>query len=109
MKPWEIWTCNFPGVPGPHPAVILGADDRVQHKPVVNVLLCSSQRANRKAELHEVVLDRADGLNWGTLCKCDLVYATEKSQLTGRRGIVTAERRRAIAQRLIGGLGLAGL
>jgi hypothetical protein len=33
----------------------------------------------------------------------------EKSKLTNLRGTVSAERRRAIAQRLIAGLGLAGL
>jgi hypothetical protein len=54
-------------------------------------------------------LDEADGLDWETLCKCDLVYAAPKGQLTKRRGAVTQERRRAIAERLIRGLGLAGL
>jgi hypothetical protein len=79
MNPWEIWTCSFSGVPGPHPAVVLGTDDRIQRKPILNVLLCSSQRAARKPELHEVILDQADGLNWETICKCDVVYSTEKS------------------------------
>jgi mRNA-degrading endonuclease toxin of MazEF toxin-antitoxin module len=108
MKPWEIWSYNFPGA-GPHPAVVLGTDDRVKTKPVVSVLICSSQRAKRKAMLHEVILDNADGLNWETLCKCDVVYAAQKSDLTQHRGLVTIERRRMIAQRLIQQLGLAGL
>ena len=109
MRPWQIWTCDFTGVAGAHPAVVIGAEDRVHCKPLVNVLLCSTRRAARKAELHEVILDQADGLDWKTICKCDLVYVMEKSRLTNLRGTVSGERRRAIAQRLIAGLGLAGL
>ena len=108
MKPWEIWTWKFPQAEQ-HPAVVLGTDDRVTLKPRVSVLLCSSQGVARKPELHEVVLDKADGLDWPTLCKYDLVYAVPKSELTGYRGTVSIERRRAIAERLIRGLGLAGL
>jgi hypothetical protein len=53
--------------------------------------------------------DDADGLDWEALCKCDVVYAAPKTELIKRRGSVTAERRRAIAERVIRGLGLAGL
>jgi mRNA-degrading endonuclease toxin of MazEF toxin-antitoxin module len=92
-----------------HPAVVLGTDERVRFKPRVCVILCSTQRAVRKPEVHEVVLDEADGLDWQTLCKCDVVYAAPKAELVKRRGTVTAERRRAIAERVIRSLGLAGL
>jgi len=61
-----------------HPAVILDTEDRVRLKPRVSVILCSTQRALRKPEIHEAILDEADGLDWPTLCKCDLVYAAEK-------------------------------
>jgi mRNA-degrading endonuclease toxin of MazEF toxin-antitoxin module len=63
----------------------------------------------RKPEVTEVVLDMEDGLNWETLCKCDLVYAAPKTELFNRRGRVTIARRRAIAERVIAGLGLAGI
>jgi hypothetical protein len=59
--------------------------------------------------VHEVILDEADGLDWETLCKCDVVYAAPKTELVKRRGTVTAERRRTIAGRVIRSLGLAGL
>jgi mRNA-degrading endonuclease toxin of MazEF toxin-antitoxin module len=108
MKPWEIYTWNFPNI-GPHPAVILSTEERARLKPSVNVLLCSSQRAARAPQIHEVMLNGADGLDWETLCKCDLLYAVEKSQLTQRRGLVSVARRRAIAERVIRSLGLAGL
>jgi hypothetical protein len=48
-------------------------------------------------------------LDWETLCKCDVVYAAPKTELVKRRGTVTVERRRAIAERIIRSLGLAGL
>jgi len=108
MKPLEVWTWRFPDA-GEHPAVLLGTEERVKLKPRVCVVLCSTQRANRKPEIHEVVLDQADGLNWETLCKCDVVYAAAKTELVQRRGTVTLERRRAIAERVIRALGLAGL
>jgi len=108
MKPWEIWTWRFPEA-GEHPAVILGTEARVTLKPRVNIVLCSSQRAARPPEIHEVILDQNDGLDWPTLCKCDLVYAAPKGELIKRRGMVSPERRRRIAERVIRGLGLAGL
>jgi mRNA-degrading endonuclease toxin of MazEF toxin-antitoxin module len=92
MKPWEVWTWKFPDA-GEHPAVVLGTDERVRLKPRVCVILCSTQRAARKPEVHEVILDEADGLDWETLCKCDVVYAAPKTELVKRRGSVTAERR----------------
>ncbi len=108
MKPWDIYTWEFPDVDA-HPAVILGTETRLANKPKVNVLFCSSRRATRKAEAMEIVLDEADGLDWETLCKCDLVFAVPKEQLTHKRGAVTFERRRQIAERVIRALGLAGL
>jgi hypothetical protein len=68
----------------------------VANKPEVTVLMCASQQAARPAEPHEVLLDQADGLNWPTLCKCDLLYAVKKSALTRFRGVVTAERKQQI-------------
>jgi hypothetical protein len=108
MKPWDIFTWSFPEA-GPHPAVILGTEDRLRNKPKVNVLLCSSHRATRRPEVHEVILDESDGLDWATLCKCDLVYAVPAGQLSDKRGTVTAPRRTQIAARVIRALGFAGL
>jgi hypothetical protein len=108
MRPWDIYTWEFPGADA-HSAVILGTETRLANKPKVNVLFCSSKRATRKAEALEMILDEADGLDWETLCKCDLIFAVPKEQLTHKRGSVTQERRRQIAERVIRGLGLAGL
>jgi hypothetical protein len=45
---------------------------------------------------NEVILDASDGLNWPTLCKCDLLHLITKSDLKTRRGQVTEERKRQI-------------
>ena len=108
MKPWDIYTWTFPDAES-HPAVILGTEARLANKPKINVLFCSSQRAARRPEAFEMILDQADGLNWETLCKCDLVFAVPKEQLTHRRGTVSLVRRREIAERVIRALGFAGL
>ena len=108
MKPWDIFTWDFPDA-GAHPAVVLGTEERVRNKPKVNVLLCSSYRATRRPELHEVLLDESDGLDWATLCKCDLIYAVPASQLSKRRGAVAPARRPQIAERVIRALGFAGM
>src|SRR5215212_9391658 len=104
MKQWEIWTCNFADA-GAHPAIIVSHPDRVANAPLLNVLLCSSQRANRPAREHEVLLNSADGLDWETLVRCDLMYLMEREEIYGRRGVVAPARRRAIVQRINGAFG----
>ena len=99
MTAWEIWTFD-PGY-GEHPAVIVSAPDRAGHKPLIEVLLCSSQRASRAPNAGEVLLDSADGLDWQTLCKCDLIHTVEKEALHTFRGLVTTERRRQIVRVII--------
>jgi mRNA-degrading endonuclease toxin of MazEF toxin-antitoxin module len=107
MEPWQIWTWQFEF--GEHPAVIISNPDRVQLKPEVVVLSCSTRRANRSPEKFEVLLDETDGLDWATLCRCDLLYTIPKKQLTKHRGTVVQERRRAIAERIVRSLAFAGL
>src|SRR5438045_4221659 len=107
MKQWDVFTWTF--LEGKHPAVIISHPERVANKPVVNVLLCSSKRASRGAEANEVVLDEADGLDWPTLCKCDLLYKVAKADLSQRRGSVIEPRRRAIIARIIQSFGWAGI
>jgi mRNA-degrading endonuclease toxin of MazEF toxin-antitoxin module len=104
MKQWEIWTCDFADA-GPHPAVIVSHPDRVNHAPLINVLICSSQRASRLARDNEVLLNGADGLDWETLVKCDLMYLIERDRLYRRRGMVAKLRQKAIVQRINGAFG----
>lgn len=81
--------------------VIVSHPLRATNKPVVEVLDCSSQRASRNPDKHEVLLDTSDGMDWETLCKCDCIYAVAKHELKTRRGKVAPERRRAIVQAII--------
>src|SRR4029450_3407156 len=99
MKQWDIWTCDFAGA-GPHPAVIVSHPDRVARAPLVNVLLGYSQKASRPAREKEGVLNGADGLDWETRGKCDLMYLVEKERLYFCRGHVGTARRRALVQRI---------
>ena len=107
MNAWEIWTFD-PGY-GNHPAIIVSAQERVARKPLVEILLCSSQRASRAPTTAEVLLDSADGLNWESICKCDLIYAVERDLLHTRRGLVTPERRRQIIRAIVASHGWSSL
>lgn len=109
MKAWEVWQCPFPW--GEHPAVIVSNPERVARKPQIVVLSCQTMRANtyRDPQGNESLLDEADGMDWKTLCRCDLLWTIDKSILIRRRGEVQPERRRDIARKIIQGLAIAGL
>ena len=94
MKAGEIWSFHPPGWPETHPAVVVSHPLRVANKPQVDIVMGSSQRAQRKPKPHEVILDESDGLERPTLFKCDLIYTVSKVELNPRRGIVTPARRR---------------
>ena len=96
MKPFDIFAYQARNWPEVQPCVILSHPDRVATKPEVNVVLCSSHQTTRAAEAHEVILDKDDGLNWPTLCKCDLVRVVLKEQLKNRLGHVSDARRKQI-------------
>lgn len=96
MRTWEIWSCQPDGWNEPHPAVVVSHPLRVANKPEVDVVMCSTQRAQRLPGPHEVLLDEADGLDWPTLCRCDLLHTFTKADLKRRWGTVTLERRRQI-------------
>lgn len=96
MTAWDIYSFQPPGWPEPHPAVVVSHPQRVANKPEVTILMCSSKAMTRPAKPNEVILDTSDGLQWPTLCKCDLLYTVPKTQLKNRRGSVTQQRRRLI-------------
>ena len=104
MAPWEIWPYDFP-VEGLHPCVILSNAARLANPAFdrVNVLLCRTLRGplQREAKPAEIVLDRADGFDWETLCRVDALHFIAKFGLRERRGIVCKERRRLISQRML--------
>jgi mRNA-degrading endonuclease toxin of MazEF toxin-antitoxin module len=101
VNTFDIFFFQPPGWPEPHPCVVVSHPDRAQRKEVVEVLMCSTQRAGRKAESNEIILDEADGLDWPTLCKCDLIYAAKRELLKTRKGRVSDARQAPLVQTLI--------
>ena len=108
MKAWEIYTGN---IYSPHPCVLISYQARIDAKPQVVVLKCTSLQPGqeRLPKPNETILDEADGLNWKTLCRCDLLFTVDKASLSNKRGQVAPERRRDIARKIIQGLAIAGL
>src|SRR5437868_13203454 len=94
-RKWEIWSFDFHGK-GVHPVVLISHPDRCERGDVVNVLYCTSQRQARMAKESEVLLDRADGLDWETFVRCDLIYAVPSKELVTEPGAVSRARRWAI-------------
>jgi mRNA-degrading endonuclease toxin of MazEF toxin-antitoxin module len=96
VNAWGVYFCDL-GF-GEHSVVVGSHTLRAANTPEVDVVACSSQRAGRHPQLHEVLLDEADGMDWPTLCKCDLIYTLPKVELRKHRGRVTPERRRTLVE-----------
>ena len=101
MKPFDIFSWQPTGWSEPHPCVIVSNPARIEHKADVEVLMCSSKKSTRLARPGEVILDLADGLEWATICKCDLIHAVSKSDLKQRRGRVSEKRRSILVRTII--------
>jgi hypothetical protein len=101
MRQWEIYLFPF-REEKPHPAVIISNDERCINEDLeyVNGLICTSARLNREAKKNEVILNAADGLDWKTAVRCDVIYLLPKVEFRERRGKVSLQRRVAIARRI---------
>jgi hypothetical protein len=99
VNAWEVYEADLGW--HPHPVVIVSHPMRARRKDFVEVLDCSSQRANRPPNENEVLLDKTDGMDWPTFCKCDCIYAIPRGELKQHRGSVTLERRRQIIRAII--------
>ena len=88
--------------------MIIGPEARSDNPDLefVNVLACQSKRAMRAPKITESILDQADGLDWPTLCRCDLIWVAPKAELIQRRGRVSLERQRELGARVIRLFGL---
>jgi hypothetical protein len=101
LNQFDIFMWKPPGWPDAHPAVIVSHPDRVARKSELELVMCSTKRAGRSPEGHEIMLDEADGLDWPTLCKCDLLYTVAKSELKQKKGRVTKDRQRQLVRTII--------
>lgn len=101
MKTFDVFSWQPEGWDAPHPCIIVSHPDRADRKDPVEVVMCSSHRSNRQAGPAEILLDAADGLDWETLCKCDVIYAAPRAELKNRRGSVSAARRPQLVRTII--------
>jgi mRNA-degrading endonuclease toxin of MazEF toxin-antitoxin module len=99
MRQWDILLFPFTEEL-PHPVVVLSIDERATARKYVNGLLCVSLRG-RPLGLHEVLLDQADGLEWETAVRCDLVHLLDRGRFRESRGRVIPERQIQISRKLI--------
>lgn len=109
MRAWEIWTGP---VFGPHPVLLISAQERIDRKQAIVVLKGVTLRPGQpfKVDALQATLDHEDGLQTETRFDCDLLYTLEKKELTHKRGeVLSLERRRDISRKIIQGLSLAGL
>ena len=102
MKQWDIILYPFSEA-GPHPAVVMSADERCANSSVknINALICKSARPAHPTEKTEVVLDASDGLDWATVVRCDAMHFLPRVKFGQHLGNVSIQRRRAIARKLI--------
>ena len=99
MRQWDIYLFPFTEEL-PHPIVILSIDERAAARKHVNGLLCVTLRG-RPLGLHEVLLDRAEGLDWETAVRCDLIHLLARDRFKELRGRVSSDRQIQISRKLI--------
>ena len=109
IRPFDIFMWQPPGWPEPHPCVVVSHPDRADRKSPVEVLACSTKRAGRAPAVNEFLLDPADGLDWPTLCKCDVIYAVPRTDLQRRKGHVSQARKAALVRTVIAAHGWAAV
>ncbi len=108
MKSWEI---RIGDLFSPHPCVVVSNQRRIDLRPQVVVLKCTTLRPDRPYQPTELetLPDQADGLDTPTRCPCDLLFTVDKAALRQKRGLVSFVRRRDIARKIQQGLAIAGL
>ena len=97
---FQVWTYHFPDRGGDHPCVLISHPDLAAGASRVNILYCTRQRQTRAARSHEVILDRADGLDWQTFVDCSIMFVADSNKLFNQRGEVILERRNALRDKL---------
>jgi hypothetical protein len=101
VRQWEIYLFPF-REERPHPAIIISNEERCINDDLeyVNALIGTSARLNRDPKKNEVILNAADGLDWKTAVRCDVIYLLPKIEFRERRGKVSPQRRVAIARKI---------
>jgi hypothetical protein len=111
LNQWDTadWIDRDKAAPGAanHPCVVISPNYRCTNKDIehVNIIAASSHRTNRLPRDNEFLLDAADGMDWETLVRLDVIHTVEKKELRPRKQ-VSRERRRGLGQKLIKVFGL---
>jgi len=107
MKTFDIFSWQPPQWPEPHPAIVVSHPDRTARKDWIEVILASTKEARQTPAANEFILDTADGLDWPTIVKCDLIYAVPRGVLKHRRGEVIQTRRGPLLRTVLAAHGWA--
>ena len=102
VKPWGLYDYPF-AEEGTHPVLIISnglrcANSAFEH---LNGLFCRSIRPQFQPKDFHVVLDEADGLDHGTVVRCDYIYALRRDLIGTHHGIVIRARRSAIFRKVM--------
>jgi hypothetical protein len=91
-----------------HPAVILSGPDILSDGRQLrfNALMGTKRPPSAAILAHQVLLDRADGLEFATLVNCAVVYVVRKNAILRDAGVVSHLRRAEIARRVRASLGV---
>jgi mRNA-degrading endonuclease toxin of MazEF toxin-antitoxin module len=92
MKQWDIFLFPFDEEKS-HPVVILSPDERIEDRKFINGLLVTTLRGDATLIPTEVLLNGADGLDWESACRCDLIHRLEKHRFREKCGTVSYHER----------------
>ena len=81
--------------------MILSIDERVAARKFVNGLLCVTLRGGATVRETECLLDQADGLEWATSVRCDLIHQLERGRFGDKRGEVSLARQQQISRKVV--------
>jgi hypothetical protein len=85
-----------------HPAVVLSLETRLDDARLerINVLVGSKRPPAEFVREHQVLLDRADGLDFATVVDCAFIYTVRKSAILRLAGSVGWTRRTELQRKV---------
>lgn len=104
VQQWDVVRVRIrPDERDEHPAIVLTCDEFCQdpRRNTLNVLYGTTKRPATTAELYEVTLNGADGLERPTLFNCGHLYTIDRRKISGQIGRVVPERRRQIGRKIV--------
>jgi mRNA-degrading endonuclease toxin of MazEF toxin-antitoxin module len=104
LHQWDIVKVRInPDDADQHPAVIVSREEFCSDpkRRTVNVLYGTSRRPASVADLLEVTLNGADGLERSTLFSCGHLFTISKEKISSVLGRVAPERRRQIGRKIV--------